>query len=101
MMKKLSFYLAVFVLTIGFANADVSKNNNKLSESTNCPYLNSIVNSGDSIECPYLSNKSKVENKCPYSEEKISGTCPYNDEMKEGNLRIEKKNKPEIEIKSS
>ena len=100
-MKQLFFYLAVFALTIGFANADVSKNNNKPSESANCPYLNSIVNSDNSTECPYISNKSKAENECPYTEEKKSGKCPYSDEMKEGSLKIEKKNTPEIEIKSS
>jgi hypothetical protein len=100
-MKQLFFYLAVFVLTIGFANADISKNNNKPSESTNCPYLNSIVNSGNLIEYPYISNKLKVENQCPYSEKKVTGKCPYNDEMKEGNLKIQKKNIPEIEFKSS
>jgi len=100
-MKQLFFYLAVFALTIGFANADVSKNNNKPSESANCPYLNSVMISGDSIECPFLSNKLKVENQCPYSEEKVSDKCPYNDEMKEGNLKIQKKNTPEIEFKSS
>jgi hypothetical protein len=54
-MKQLLFYIVVFVLTIGFTNADVSKNNNKPSESANCPYLNSVVISGDSIECPFLS----------------------------------------------
>ena len=100
-MKQLFFYLAVFALTIGFANADVSKNNNKPSESANCPYLNSIVNSGNLTECPYISNKLKVENQCPYSEKEVSGKCPYNDEMKEGNLKIQKKNTPEIEFKSS
>jgi len=101
-MKQLFFYLVAFVLTIGFANADVSQNNNKkASESADCPYLNSIGNSGNTTECPYISNKSKAENECPYTEEKKSGKCPYSDEMKEGSLKIEKKNTPEIEIKSS
>jgi hypothetical protein len=59
------------------------------------------VNSGTKTECPYISNKSKAENECPYTEEKKSGKCPYSDEMKEGSLKIEKINTSEIEIKSS
>jgi len=90
-MKQLFLYFAAFVLAIGFANADVSENNNKkASESANCPYLNSIVNSGNSTECPFISDKSNVKNE-----------CPYNDEIEEGNSKIQKKNKPRVEIKSS
>jgi hypothetical protein len=48
-----------------------------------------------------LIEKLKVENQCPYYEEKVSDKCPYNDEMKEGNLKIQKKNTQEVEFKSS
>lgn len=101
-MKQSFFYLVAFVLTIGFAHADVSEyKDKKASKSTGCPFLNSIVNSGNTTDCPYISIKSKAENKCPYTEEKKSGKCPYSDEMKEGSLKIEKKKSPEVEIKSS
>ena len=101
-MKQLFFYILSFVLTIGFANADVAEyKDKKSSESTDCPYLNSIMNSNNPMECPFISDKSKVKNECPYTEKIESGKCPYKDEMKEGNLKIDKNNTPEIEPKSS
>lgn len=101
-MKKSLFYFVVFIFAIGFANADVNeKNIEKPSTSVSCPYSKSISGETTSSECPYLSNKFKSGNECPYINQKETSNSTFKNEMKEGKLKIERKNAPAINIKSS
>ncbi len=101
-MKKSFLYLIIIALVIGFTTAGVGEEKSEKQTSiSTCPYLNSINDSSSSTECPFVMKKSEALNDCPYSGEKESAKCPYTEKMKEGNLQIQKKSKPGIEIKSS
>lgn len=101
-MKKLFVYLFVIALVFGFNSFSLSEEKNGQKNSvTTCPYLNSLMQSSASSECPFLMKKSEGSEACPYLNEKDASKCPYTEKMREKKLKIEKKSKPEMEIKSS
>ena len=101
-MKRVIFYIFTFAFLLGFANADSYKlAKNDQSSEISCPYLQSISVEDSDFECPYLIEKSKSSNQCPYFEKQSSGLCPFGREMNEENVKIQKEPRLTIELKSS
>lgn len=101
-MKKSFLYFVVFALISGFTSFSLSDEKSQRKNSVSaCPYLNSLLKSSASLKSPFTMKKSEGLEACPYLNEKDASKCPYIEQMKKKKLNIEKRSKPEIEIKSS